>query len=165
MRTGEASRSRSARLLRRECPAILPSEPIARLRTEQDAAREENLRGFTKNVNDRRLPQRGKEMHRTRKCLILKTSKSRRARKRRRERTKGVRDQGVRKLDELLRSLEDETSIAEAEKPISLPHRIPIHPQNLLPARHTGDEHDQSAFGEVEIGDEGVHAFHPIGRI
>ena len=69
-------------------PAIHTSKPIARLRPEQDAAREENLREFTKNVNDRRLPQRDKEMRRTRKCLILKTSKSRRARKRRRERTK-----------------------------------------------------------------------------
>ena len=52
-----------------------------------------------------------------------------------------VRDRGVRKLDERLRSLEDETSVAEGEEAVPLLHRHPIDLEHLFPRTERGDEH------------------------
>ena len=52
-----------------------------------------------------------------------------------------VRDRGVRKLDERLRSSEDETSVAEGEEAVSPLHRHPVNAQHLLARAERGDKH------------------------
>ena len=64
-----------------------------------------------------------------------------------------------------MQRLEEETGVAEAKKPIPPLHRLPIYGKALLAADEGGDEHDEGAFGEVEVGDEGVDALETIRGI
>ena len=50
----------------------------------------------------------------------------------------------------------DEHRIAEGEEAVSLPHGFLISPQDILPPRKSGNQHDERRLRQVEIGDQRV---------
>ena len=62
-------------------------------------------------------------------------------------------------------ALLDEHGIAEGEETVFFLHRGPVGPQRFLPSHQRADEHEQSALGQVEIGDERVNGLDPDARI
>ena len=70
-----------------------------------------------------------------------------------------------RNRDNVMRRLYDHHRVAETEKPIPLPHRLPINAQALFPSYQSGYEHDECAFGQMKVGDERVHTLEFVRRI
>ena len=59
----------------------------------------------------------------------------------------------------------DRHSVAKREEAVFFPYRRFIDGQDFFPSRQTGNEHNQGAFRQVEIGNQPVHTFHFIGWI
>ena len=59
----------------------------------------------------------------------------------------------------------DEHRISEGEEAVFVLHRGVVGVHDDLLARKSGDEHDERAFGEVEIGDERIDCFEFITGI
>ena len=59
----------------------------------------------------------------------------------------------------------DHHRVAEGEEAVFFRHRRFVNVQYFLAGAEAGDEHDERAFGQVEVGDEGVDALHLVGRV
>ena len=56
-----------------------------------------------------------------------------------------------RKRDKEMRRLYDERCVAEGEEAVSVFYRIFVYGKDFLPTRQTRNQHNQGAFGQVEI--------------
>ncbi len=59
----------------------------------------------------------------------------------------------------------NEHTIAEAEKAVFQLHRLPIRRHHLFFVVKSGDEHEQRALGQMEVGDQGVHGFEAVAGV
>ena len=59
----------------------------------------------------------------------------------------------------------DQHRISKGKEPIPLLHRLFIGSQHMLPSRKGGNQHDQSGFRQMEVGDQGVQHLEAVARI